>query len=350
MVLTALAVPLFMQWRSNATGPRLVAATPNPLLPPTLEAFVAAPGRVEPVSEEIEVGTEISGKIKAVLVDEGDQMQQGQHMAILENRDYAARLAAAEARLAQAQAELRRVMNGARSQERREARAVVEQTESVMWNAELELARRQWLLQHGAISKEEADRAERDLRVARARNHEAKERHALIDAAAREEDRARAQATVALARAQVSEARAHLDKTFIRAPVTGVVVRKRIHVGESVSPEVPYATLFTIADTSTLRVRVDVDETDVGKIRLGQRAYVTADAYSDHKFWGQVVRIGQVLGKKNIRTNNPAERVDTKILETLVELDSNQGLPLGLRVDAFILVNHSPAEVAITNR
>jgi HlyD family secretion protein len=339
-----------MQWRSNATGPQPAAATPNSLSQPTPEAFVVASGRVEPVSEEIEVGTEISGKIKAVLVEEGDQMRQEQYMAILENRDYAAQLAAAEARLAQAQAELRRVMNGARSQERREARAVIEQTKSVMRNAELELARRQWLSQRGAVSKEEVDRAERDLHVARARNHEAEERHALIDAEAREEDRARAQATVALARAQVSEARARLDKTFIRAPITGVVVRKRIHVGESVSPGVPNATLFTIADTSTLRVRVEVDETDVGKIRPGQRAYVTADAYSDHKFWGQVVRIGQVLGKKNIRTNNPAERVDTKILETLVELDSNQGLPLGLRVDAFILVNQRSAEVAITNR
>jgi HlyD family secretion protein len=337
-----------MQWRSNATEPQPAAATPNLL--PQPKAFVVASGRVEPVSEEIEVGTEISGKIKAVLVEEGDQMQQGQHMAILENSDYAAQLAAAEARLAQAQAEWRRVMNGARSQERREARAVVEQTEVVMRNAELELERRQRLLQRGAVSKEEADRAERELRVARARYQEAKERHALIDAEAREEDRARAQATVALARAQVSEARARLDKTFIRAPITGVVVRKRIHVGESVSPEVPNATLFTIADTSTLRVRVDVDETDVGRIRLGQRAYVTADAYSDHKFWGQVVRIGQVLGKKNIRTNNPAERVDTKILETLVELDNKPSLPLGLRVDAFILVNHSPAEIAIINR
>jgi hypothetical protein len=90
-----------------------------------------------------------------------------------------------------------------------------------------------------------------------------------------------------------------------------------------------------------LRVRVDVDETDVGKIRLGQRAYVTADAYSNQKFWGQVVRIGQMLGKKNIWRDDPAERVDTKILETLVELDSNQTLPLGLRVEAFILMKNS---------
>jgi hypothetical protein len=116
-----------------------------------------------------------------------------------------------------------------------------------------------------------------------------------------------------------------------------------MRVGESVSPDVPNTALFIVADTRTLRVRVEVDETDVGKIRLGQHAYATADAYPNRQFWGRVVRISQVLGKKNLRTEEPAERVDTKILETLVELDSGQRLPLGLRVDAVILVNNAPA-------
>jgi hypothetical protein len=88
-----------------------------------------------------------------------------------------------------------------------------------------------------------------------------------------------------------------------------------------------------------LRVRVDVKQSDVGKIRLGQRAYVTTDAYSNQKFWGQVVRIGHMLGKKSTGKDDPAERGDTNILETLVELDSNQRLPLGLRVEACILMN-----------
>jgi hypothetical protein len=84
-------------------------------------------------------------------------------------------------------------------------------------------------------------------------------------------------------------------------------------------------------------VRVDVDEVDVSKIAVGQRAYVTADAFDGVTFWGRVVRVGQVLGKKNIRTDEPAERVDTKILEVLVQLDDGHELPLGLRVQAFIV-------------
>lgn len=85
------------------------------------------------------------------------------------------------------------------------------------------------------------------------------------------------------------------------------------------------------------KVRVDVDETDVSKIQAGQPAYVTADAYGNRQFSGRAVQIGQALGRKNVRTDEPSERVDKKILETLIELDSSSVLPVGLRVDAFIL-------------
>ena len=73
------------------------------------------------------------------------------------------------------------------------------------------------------------------------------------------------------------------------------------------------------------------------KVRVGQKAYVTADAFGKKKFWGWVVRVGQQLGPKNVRTDEPTEKVDTKILETLVELDPGSQLPDGLRVDAFIV-------------
>ncbi len=96
---------------------------------------------------------------------------------------------------------------------------------------------------------------------------------------------------------------------------------------------------LTLGDTHTLRVRVDVDETDVSKLVVGQKAQVTADAYGDKKFWGRVVRIGTEPGRKNIRTDEPTEHVDTKILETLVRLEDGAGLPVGLRVDSFILAN-----------
>ena len=94
--------------------------------------------------------------------------------------------------------------------------------------------------------------------------------------------------------------------------------------------------IVTLADRSRVRVRVDVDEADVARLREGQSAYVTADAFGDRRFAGRVVRVGQMLGRKNVRTDEPTERVDTKILETLIELIDGGDLPLGLRVQAFI--------------
>jgi HlyD family secretion protein len=296
---------------------------------------ITAPGRVEPVSEEIRVGSQLSGRLREVPVEEGERVQRGQVIAALENADYEARVAAAQAELRLKEAELRRILNGARDQERREAWAGVEEAQAVLENARAERERRLALFQSGDISRSEAERAERESNVAKSRHQAALERHALVDAGAREEDRARAEAGVALARGRLVEAQALLEKTFIRSPVSGVVLRKQRRAGESVSDKND-TPVVTLADDSRLRVRVDVDETDVARIRAGQRAYVTAAAYGDRRFLGRVIRVGQVLGRKNIRTEEPTERVDTKILEALVELDPGQRLPLGLRVDAFL--------------
>ena len=76
-----------------------------------------------------------------------------------------------------------------------------------------------------------------------------------------------------------------------------------------------------------MRVRVDVDEADVARVRVGQPAYVTADAFGTRRFNGRVMRVGQMLGRKNVRTDEPSERVDQKVLETLVELEDGSALP-----------------------
>jgi ABC exporter DevB family membrane fusion protein len=301
---------------------------------------VAAPGLVEPVSEEIKVSAEISGKLKSVLVEEGDRVHKGQTLAILENDDYRAQVTSAEARLKEREATLRRVVNGARDQERREAWESVKEAEAVMENARVEIERRRELYLKGVIAREETDRAEREYRVTKARFEAARERHALIDDDAREEDRSKAEADVMLARAELDEARARFEKSFIRSPIDGLVIHKHLKAGESVS-DMRETPVITVADTRVLRVRVDVDETDVSKIQAGQPAYVTADAYGNRQFSGRVVQIGQALGRKNVRTDEPSERVDKKILETLIELDSGGVLPVGLRVDAFILTGEA---------
>lgn len=326
----AAAFFLFSRGGGPQAGSVVLAETERPSL-------IAAPGRVEPVSEEIRVSSEIGGKLRRVPVEEGDSVRKGQVVAVLENDDYRAQVASAEARVAERQAALRRTINGARDQERREAWEAVEEARAVLENARAEAERRVSLYEKGVIAREESDRAKREQKVAEARYERELQRHRIVDDQTREEDIAKARAEVALAEAELDEARARLEKSFVKSPIDGTVLRKHLKEGESVS-DMRDTPIVTIADTSVLRVRVDVDETDVSKLRIDQRAYVVADAYGEKKFWGRVVRIGQMLGKKNIRTDEPTERVDTKILETLVELDTSSDLPTGLRVDAFIEV------------
>lgn len=307
------------------------------------DGLIAAPGRVEAVSEEIRISSELSGRLHSVPVEEGDRVYKGQVLAQIENDDYIARVAAAEATLSQRQAELLRTVNGARSQERRASEASMQAAKAVLENARREADRRRNLAERDMISRDEAERYERAYQVAQAEYERASQEFSLVDADARDEDRHRAEAAVATAKAQLAEARAYLDKTYIRSPLDGVVLRKFRHPGESVSTQFD-SPIVTLADDSSLRVRLDVDETDVAHLRIGQSSYVTAEAYGTRKFTGHIIRVGRILGRKNVRTDEPSERVDTKILETLMQLDPGQMLPLGLRVDAYVQVPASPAK------
>ncbi len=333
VVLAALSLGLaglaVVQGRGAPTAAAAPATTRDP-------AVVAGPGRVEPVSEEVEVAAEISGRLVDVLGDEGDAVAAGGVLARLESRDYAARVGAAEARLQMARAERLRLVNGARPEERREAQAALAQAEAALAHARLEADRHHRLWAGGAVARDAVDRADRDLAVAAARHREAAERAATVDADARADERARADAAVALAESNLAEARAAFAKTEVRAPFDGVVLRRHRHPGESVSTDSPAPAIVTVADTRRLRVRVEVDERDIAGLMVGQRGWVTASAYGATRFPGTVVRVGAVLGRKAIRTDAPSERTDTKVLETLLELAPGTTLPIGLRVDAFL--------------
>jgi HlyD family secretion protein len=324
---------VMLNTRSRAANTAAESAQPE-----KTSALVAGPGQVEPVSENILIGSELSGKLKSVNVEEGDHVRRGQILAVLENGDYLAQVHSAAAQVEQREAALRKVINGARTQERSAAHSTVREAQAVMDNASSELRRHQKLYAAGVISREEFETYQRESDVARARYEEAAQNYSLIDDHAREEDVSAAQADLASAGAQWEDARARYQKTVIRSPIDGVVLRKHHRNGESVSNSstVPDP-ILTIGDTNTLRVRMDVDETDVDRVHPGQTAYVTADAYHPQKFWGRVVRVGNQLGPKNVHTDQPSERVDTKILETLIELAPGTQLPVGLRVDAYIV-------------
>jgi HlyD family secretion protein len=327
------ALTLFSLRTRTRNAPNVAAAQP------TAPRLIAGPGKVEPVSEDIQLGSELSGKLRSVNVEEGVRVRKGQVLAELENSDYRAEVLSAQADVRAKEATLRKVVNGARMQERSQALATVHAAQAVMDNAKAEMERRQKLFgEAGVISQEELDRYVRAYSVAKEEYQESLQRHSLVDDHTREEDVALAQADLQLARASLDNAKAKYEKTLIKSPIDGLVLRKHHRSGESVSNSstVPDP-ILTVGDTNVLRVRMDVDETDVDRIRVGQKAYVTADAFGDQKFWGRVVRIGNQLGPKNVRTDEPTEKVDKKILETLIELDHAPQLPDGLRVDAYVV-------------
>ncbi|MBM3783819.1 MAG: HlyD family efflux transporter periplasmic adaptor subunit [Acidobacteria bacterium] len=299
------------------------------------ERPVVAPGRVEPLSEEVAVSAEIDGKLVAVRVEEGDTVRRGQVIAALSNADFAARVRLAEASVAERRAEVARLRAGSRAQEKREADSFIEEARAVLEQARSERERRRSLLERGAISRAEFETAEREFGVAQARLEAAWQRASLVHAGTRDEEIARAEADTATAEARAEEARALLAKTVVVSPISGVVLRKHKRAGESFSLQ-NATPIVTLGDTSRLRVRVDVDETDVARVAVGKRVVFRAGGYPGQEFHGTVARVGRILGKKNIRTDEPVERVDTKILETLVDLDAGTQLPVGLRVDAYI--------------
>lgn len=318
--------------RSGAPAP-VVQAAPAPV--PAAQKTVVAPGRVEPVSEEVAIGTELDGKLASVSVEEGQAVRKGQVIATLANGDFAARVRLADSAIAEREADLERLRNGARAQEHREASANVDEAAAILEQTRTELDRRKHLLERGAISRTEFESADREFRVAVARAEASRQRASLVTAGTRAEEIRKAEAELESARARAAEARALFSKTIIVSPINGVVLRKHKRTGESVSTQIA-SPILTLGDTARLRVRVDVDETDVARVSPGQRVVIKAAAYGDRTFNGTVSRVGRILGRKNVRTDEPSERVDTKVLETLVDLDPGAELPVGLRVDAYI--------------
>jgi multidrug resistance efflux pump len=116
--------------------------------------------------------------------------------------------------------------------------------------------------------------------------------------------------------------------------------------GETVS-NLPPTPIATVGDTSQLRVRADIDETDVAQVSVGQTVWVTADAYRDKRFHGRIAQIGGQLGRKNFRNDNPDERLDTKILEIMIDLDPDAQLPIGLPVD--VKVDNLPKDTKLSD-
>jgi HlyD family secretion protein len=296
---------------------------------------IAAAGRVEPIGGVIELAIGEIGALKGVYVDAGDAIHRGQLLAELDNADQQARVAAANAQVRLREAELLELEHGARPEERRESAAELDQSAAELALAKREFDRRAPLVQSGVASREAMDQARSALDVAAAKHAASEAAVNLINAPPRAEDVEIARANLALARAALDEQRALLDKTQLRSPIDGIVLRRYLRAGEAISIQPP-TPILEIGNIDGLRVRAEIDEADIAHIRLGQRAWISAEAYRGQRFGGVVAKINPRAGRKTVFTDDPADRRDTKIVEALINLDAGVHLPVGLRVDVIL--------------
>lgn len=296
---------------------------------------VVAPGTVEAASGAIEIGFDASGRVTEVLADEGAAVMRGQLLARLDDRLARGRVAEAEAAAAAARADRDRAFRGARAQEIHAAEAELDAARAIARDRATMRDRAESLAGRAAMAAAELDGARNASAAAQATESAAASRVALLREGTRGEDRAKAAAAVAAAEAQLAQARTALSWTELRAPIDGIVVRRLVETGEQVTT-VPPTVSFVLADLGRLQLRTEVDEADVARIRVGERAWAKADAWGDRRFPGHVARVSQTLGRKQIVLDDPRQRVDTRVLEVIVALDAPDGLPLGLRMDVHL--------------
>lgn len=235
----------------------------------TLDITVTATGNLRPTNQ-VEVGSEVSGRIDDVLVDVNDAVTRGQVLAVINTEVIEDQITQARANLAAARA------------------AVAQARANVDVNvAQLNRLKEVQRLSGGKVpSLVELEAAEAAVRRDRA-------------------GLASAQANVSAAQAALSTAQVSLDRAVIRSPVTGVVLARQVEPGQTVVAAFNTPTLFVLAeDLAVMQLRVDIDEADVSEVEPGQQATFTVDAYPGRRFPATVERVD--LAANNIALTDQA--------------------------------------------
>jgi HlyD family secretion protein len=248
-VVAAVVIAIIVFGRTTDPDERPPATPPAVPAKPRGEIVVKATGVVKPmIGAEVRVGSRISGVVHRLFVRVGDTVREGQLLAELDDRDLVA--------------------------QRDQARAALDVAEANFDYARADLARKRQLSSATLLADSDLDLAQRAFAVA-----------------ARQ---------AAGAKANLSFAATQLAYARIFAPISGVVASVATQEGETVAASFAAPTFVTLIDLSRLEVWAYVDETDIGRIRTGQRASFTVDTYGDQAFDGVVTAI---YPKAEIRDN-----------------------------------------------
>lgn len=337
----------------------IVSPAPETTPRPLPASMVNALGRIEPENEAIQVAAPATlggaSRVSELLVKEGDRVQAGQVIAILDaqNRQQAA-LQEAQKQVAIAQARLAQVKAGARQGEIAARKATVSSLEAelngeiatqqatitrldaTLQNAQVDYNRHQMLYQEGAISASLLDSRRLALQTAKAELNAAKanlkrtqtslqakinEANATVQQVAevRPTDIATAQAEIAGAIATVNRLQADLDLSYIRAPKPGRILKIHTHAGEIVGD----LGIVELGQTAQMMAVAEVYESDISKIRLGQIVKITSPSNTFvGKLSGRVDRIGLRVAKRDVLDADPTAATDARVIEVYIRLDA----------------------------
>lgn len=265
-------------------------------------ARVAGSGIVEPASEVIDIGSALSGLVTDLRVAPGDRVEKGQPLFLVDDR-------AARARLAEANAAIR------------EARAAIGEAQTARNTAQQQLALYQGLSDPAAVSRAEVIRAEGEASAAASRLELARAR-------------------LGAAQAQASSARTELERLTVRAPIAGEILAVNIRPGEFVATQGPgnAQPFIQMGETNPLHIRVDIDENEAARVKLGAPAIVSPRGAAEIQVEAQFVRAEPQVVPKRSLTNSAAERVDVRVLQLIYALppDGSEAFRVGQQIDAFI--------------
>ncbi len=293
------------------------------------EEAIAVTGTIEAL--QVDVSAKITARIVERTVKEGQPVERGQLLARLADDDLVAEARRTEAAVRTAEAQLRDLEAGARREELEQARAALRNAAAVREWSERELARAQELFAKNLIAFQEVDRTRNAYDVAVANETSAREKLALLEAGPRPDQVTAARAQLAEARAAEALARARLADARLVSPLTGLVLRKNMEVGETATPGTP---ILTLMDPNDLWLRAYVSETDVARVRLGQPATVTVDGFPGRVFAGAIIEIASEaeFTPKNVQTKK--ERVSLVYRVKIALRNADGVLKPGMPADA----------------
>jgi HlyD family secretion protein len=294
VVLGAAAVAANFYFRRD----RGVAVTTDVIRARDLEALVSASGKIQP-KRLVNISADTPGRVVDLAVNEGERVTTGQFLLQIDPRSLRTRVDSGTASLQAAQMQLDQMKQAAET-----ARAQLEQ-------AERTLKRQQDLWSRELTTREALERAMNDAKVAQSAVQERE--HAAEAQASRIEQE----------RASLESARYDLNNVRIESPIDGIVTRRNIQEGETAvvgTMNNPGTVLLTLADMSVIQAEVEVDETNIPSVQLGQKATITIDALPDHTFRGHVTEIGNSPIQAATGTNaNTAQATNFKVVVVLDE-------------------------------